>query len=131
MHLELGQERTAKVLQRFMSDNANRFVMPGMKGFGIEGNDAWALASYFKMATGDVIGYKCELSRPEPNVVHDKLFSPCILFPKLDIPAEFYKAMGCFEVEAAEMINPNIEIRHKQLMTDGEPCRELWFVEKE
>jgi len=131
MHQELGEERTAEILDKFMRGNAARFVLSGMKGFGIEGNDAWALASYFKLATGDVIGYKAELTRPEPNVVSYKLYPPCIWFPKLDIPASFCKSMGCFEIEAAKLVNPKIEIQHKQLMTDGDPCCELWFVEKE
>jgi len=131
MWKELGEEKTADILDAFMRDNAKRFVVPGMKGFGLTGNDAWSLASYFKLATGDIIGYKVELSRPEPNVVSYKLFPPCIWFPDLDIPPSFCEKMGCFEVEAAKLINPNIEIQHKSLMTAGDDCCELLFVEKE
>ncbi|MBU2552431.1 MAG: hypothetical protein KKB20_28720 [Proteobacteria bacterium] len=130
MHAELGEGKTAEVLEAFMRGNARRFVVPAMKGFGIEGTDAWALASYFKLATGDVIGYKAELSRPEPGVVAYKLFPPCLWFPDLDIPASFCKAMGCFEKEAAQIVNPDIEIKHVQLMTAGDPCCEIHFIEK-
>ena len=58
MHKELGEERTAEVLRVFMRDNARRFLVPAMKGFGLDGNDAWSIASYFKLATGDIIGYR-------------------------------------------------------------------------
>ena len=68
LHRELGEEKTAELLEVFMRDNARRFVVPAMKSFGLEGKDAWSLASYFKLATGDIIGYKAELSRPEPKV---------------------------------------------------------------
>ena len=131
MHSELGEEKTAGILEVFMRNNAKRFLIPAMKSFGLEGNDAWSLASYFKLATGDIIGYKAELTRPEPNVVSYKLFPPCLWFPNLDIPASFCRAMGCFEEEAAKMLNPNLEVKTTQLMTDGDPCCEILFIEKE
>lgn len=131
MHKELGEERTAEILEVFMKDNARRFLVPAMKGFGLDGNDAWSIASYFKLATGDIIGYKAELSRPEPNVVSYKLFPPCIWFPDLDIPASFCQAMGCFEKEAAEIVNPNVEIKTVKLMTAGDPYCEILFIEKD
>lgn len=67
IHAEMGEERTAKILETFMTNNARRFVVPGMKVFGLEVNDAWSLARYFKLATGDILGYKAELSRPDPT----------------------------------------------------------------
>ena len=66
MHSALGEEKTAEILSLFMAENAKEFVKAGMEGFEIEGNDAWALASYFKLATGDVIGYNAELIRESP-----------------------------------------------------------------
>ena len=101
------------------------------KSFGPEGKDAWSLASYFKPATGDIIGYKAELTRPEPNVVSYRLHPPCLWFPDLDIPPSFCEALGCFEREAAKIVNPDIEIRHVQLMTAGDPICEIHFIEKE
>ena len=130
LNTELGDEKTAKILETFMTNNARRFVVPAMKVFGLEGNDAWSLASYFKLATGDIIGYKVELSRPEPNVVSYKLYPPCLWFPDLDIPASLCRSMGCFEYEAAKIVNPNIEIKHTKLMTDGDPYCEVLFIEK-
>ena len=131
LHPELGEERTSDILETFMRNNASKYLVPAMKSFGLEGNDAWTLASYFKLATGDIIGYKIELSRPEPNVVSYKLHPPCLWFPDLDIPASFCRSMGCFEKEAARIVNPNIEIKHTKLMTDGDPYCELLFIEKE
>ena len=131
MHKELGEERTAEILEVFMRDNARRFLVPAMKSFGLDGNDAWSIASYFKLATGDVIGYKAELSRLEPNVVSYKLFPPCLWFPDLDIPASFCRALGCFEEEAAEIVNPNVEIKTVKLMTAGDPYCEILFIEKD
>ena len=114
-----------------MRGNAKRFVVPAMKSFGLEGNDAWSLASYFKLATGDIIGYKAELSRPEPNVVSYRLDPPCLWFPNLDIPPSFCEALGCFEKEAAKIVNPNIEIKHTKLMTAGDDYCEILFIEKD
>lgn len=101
------------------------------KSFGLEGKDAWSLAGYFKPATGDIIGYKAEFTRPEPNVVSYRLHPPCLWFPDLDIPPSFCEALGCFEKEAAKIVNPDIEIRHVQLMTAGDPICEIHFIEKE
>ena len=61
LHRELGEEKTCQILSIFMAENARKYVKPGMKGFGIAANDTWSLASYFKMATGDIIGYRAEL----------------------------------------------------------------------
>ena len=131
MHGKLGEIKTGEVLEAFMRGNARRFVVHGMKSFGIEGKDAWSLASYFKLATGDIIGYKIELSRPKPNVVSYKLHPPCLWFPDLDIPASFCRARGCFEKEAAQIVNSDIEIKQVQLMTEGDPYCEILFIEKE
>ncbi|MDY6881888.1 MAG: hypothetical protein SV686_16770 [Thermodesulfobacteriota bacterium] len=131
LHSELGEEQTVKILQVFMRKNARKYVVPSMKSFGLDGKDAWSLASYFKMATGDVIGYKAELSRPEENVVSYKLYPPCLWFPDLDIPPSFCEAMGCFEEEAARIVNPNIEVKHTSLMMAGDPYCEILFIEKE
>lgn len=131
MHAELGEERTAEILEKFMENNARKFLLPAMRSFGLEGTDAWSLASYFKLATGDIIGYKAELSRPQPNVVSYKLYPPCLWFPNLDIPASFCRAMGCFEREAAKILNPNIETKTVKLMTAGDPYCEIQFIERE
>ena len=50
MHTELGEEKTANILKTFMRNNAKKYVVPAMKAFGLVGNDAWSLASYFKLA---------------------------------------------------------------------------------
>jgi len=131
LHSELGEDKAVEILETFMRNNAKKYVVASMKAFGIQGNDAWALASYFKLATGDVIGYKAELSRPEPNVVSYRLYPPCLWFPDLDIPPSFCRAMGCFEKEAAKIVNPNIEIKHTKLMMDGDDYCEIQFIEKE
>ncbi len=129
LHKELGEEKTANILEIFMKDNARNYVVPAMKAFGLEGNDAWSLASYFKLATGDIIGYKADLSRPEPNVVSYKLHPPCLWFPDLGIPPSFCRSMGMFEKEAAKIVNPNIEVKQVKLMTDGDPYCEILFIE--
>ncbi len=39
--------------------------------------------------------------------------------------------MGCFEKEAAKIVNPNIEIKHTKLMTAGDDYCEILFIEKD
>lgn len=131
MHKELGEEKTGQILASFMSENARRYVKPGMKGFGIEGNDAWALASYFKLATGDVIGYKARLVRESPKKVRYQLHPPCIWFPELDIPPSFCRALGSFEQAACQTVNPNISAYSTKLMTAGDPYCEIVFEESD
>jgi hypothetical protein len=67
MWRELREERACQILSSFMSENAKRNVKSGLEGFRIEDNDAWALAGYFKLATGDIIGYKAELIQDSPR----------------------------------------------------------------
>ena len=59
-----------------------------------------------------------------------RLYPPCLWFPDLDIPGSFCRSMGCFEKEAALMVNPDIEIKHTKLMMDGDPYCEILFIEK-
>jgi hypothetical protein len=129
MHKRLGEEKTYEVLIDFMMGNVDRNFKRGMKVFGITGNDAWSLASYFKLASGDVLGYKTELQRLSPTKVAYKLYPPCLRFPNLDIPPSFCEAMVCFEVVAAKMINPKIKVTHGKLMTAGDECCEIFFKE--
>lgn len=129
IYKHLGEEKTCEILSDLMKDNARRLLVPGMKSFGITNNDPWALASYFKLATGDVIGYKAELERVSPKKVIYRLFAPCLWFPKLDIPHTFCEAMGSFEKEAAKIINPRIKVTCQKLMTAGHSCCEFVFEE--
>jgi len=129
MHSVLGEEKTAEILSVFMAGNAKKYVKAGMEGFDIQGNDAWALASYFKLATGDVIGYNAELVQESPKRVLYRLYPPCIWFPELDIPPSFCRAMGAFEKVAAEIVNPKIKIISGKLMTAGDSYCEIIFEE--
>lgn len=131
LHEELGEEKTAGILEKLMAGNAGRYLKAGMKAFGVEGSDPWALASYFKLATGDIIGYKAELIQEAPNRVVYRLHPPCHWFPDLDIPPSFCEAQGEFEREAAKMINPKINVSCRSLMTRGEPYCEFIFEEAE
>ncbi len=131
MHRMLGEAKTCEILTEFMMGNADRYLKRGMKAFGVTGTDAWSLASYFKMATGDVLGYRTELKRISPTKVAYKLYPPCLWFPNLDIPPSFCEAMACFEVKAAEMVNPKIKVTHGKLMTAGHDCCEIFFEEME
>jgi hypothetical protein len=130
MHKTLGEEKCCSILSELMKENAQKYVAAGMKKFNIEGNDAWALASYFKLATGDVIGYKAELVKESEKKVYYRLYPPCLWFPKLDIPPSFCRALGTMEVEACKIINPNIKVRFEKLMTAGDPYCELVFEEE-
>ena len=129
LHKELGEEETCDILEKFMAENARKYIVPSMKAFGIRGTDAWSLASYFKLATGDIIGYKAELVEESPKKVVYRLHPPCLWFPDLDIPPSFCKALGKFERVAAEIVNPKIKITTRKLMTDGDSCCELVFEE--
>ena len=127
MHKTLGEEKSCAILSEFMADNARKFVVEGMEKFGIRGNDPWALASYFKLATGDIIGYNVELVKESPNKVYYRLYPPCLWFPKLDVPPSFCRALGTMEVEAAKIVNPDIKIKVEKLMTAGDPYCEFIF----
>ena len=129
MHQELGEKKTADILGKFMTENARKFVKPTMAKFGITGNDAWSLASYFKLATGDIIGYKAELIQETPHRVVYRLYPPCIWFPDLDIPPSFCEAIGCFEREAVNLVNPHIKVSVRSLLTRGDPYCETVFEE--
>jgi len=93
---ELGERKTVDMLAKLMTNNARKYVKPTMEKFGIKGSDPWAIASYFKLATGDVIGYKAELIQETPNRVVYRLYPPCLWFPDLDIPPSFCEALGLF-----------------------------------
>ena len=129
LHKEIGEEKTAGILSKLMAANARKYVKPSMEMFGIKGNDAWALASYFKLATGDIIGYKAELIQEGPKKVVYRLYPPCLWFPDLDIPASFCMAEGSFEEEAARLVNPKIKVSGRALMTRGDPYCETVFEE--
>ena len=129
LHKEIGEEKTAEILGKLMEANAHKYLKPSMEKFGITGNDAWALASYFKLATGDVIGYKSELIQEAPNRVVYRLYPPCLWFPDLDIPPSFCEAEGMFEAEAARMLNPKVKVYGRALMTRGDPYCETVFEE--
>ena len=131
LHRELGEKKTREILSVFMAENAQKYVKAGMQGFGIEGNDPWSLASYFKLATGDIIGYRAELIEESRQKVTYRLYPPCLWFPELDIPPTFCRALGTFEEEAAKIINPKIKIYFTKLMTEGDPYCELVFEEIE
>ena len=126
---EIGEEKTAEIMGKLMVQNARKYVKPSMEKFGITGNDPWSLASYFKLATGDVIGYKAELIQETPNRVVYRLYPPCLWFPDLDIPPSFCLAEVEFEKEVAKMFNPRIKIYVRSLLTRGDPYCETVFEE--
>ena len=127
LHQELGEEKTCAILRKFMAANARKYVKPTMEKLGIKGDDAWAIASYFKLATGDVVGYKAELIQEPPNKVIYRLYPPCLWFPDLDIPPSFCEAEGEFEAEACRMINPRVKVYGRALLTRGDPYCETVF----
>lgn len=129
MNKIIGEEKTGRILSQLMVENARRYIVPAMKSFGITGNDPWSLASYFKLATGEVLGYKTELMEESPKKVIYRIYPPCLWFPDLDIPPDFCRCLGQFEVEAARMVNPKIKVRFEKIMTAGDPYCELVFEE--
>lgn len=129
LHKEIGEEKTAAILSKLMVENARKYVKRSMEMFGIKGNDAWSLASYFKLATGDVIGYRTELIQEGPRKVSYRLYPPCLWFPDLDVPPSFCIAESSFEEEAARIVNPKIKVTGRSLMTRGDPYCETVFEE--
>jgi hypothetical protein len=129
MNRDLGEETTARVLRSLMEENARRFFVSGLQGFRIAGRDAWSMASYFKLATGDIIGYRAELEEEAPGKVVYRLHPPCLWFPDLDIPPGLCRALGNFEVEAARLVNPAVSVSCRRLMTAGDDCCEFVFEE--
>ena len=128
---ELGEEKTCELMDKLMVQNAQKFFLPGLKQFGIQGTDPWAIASYFKLATGDIIGYKAELIREGPKRVIYRLHPPCLWFPDLDIPASVCEAMGQFEEEACKLVNPKVKAHQTHLLTRGDPYCAILFEEVE
>ena len=129
LHREIGEEKTASILSKLMEANARKYLKASMEKFGITGNDPWSLATYFKLATGDVIGYKAELIQETPKRVVYRLYPPCLWFPDLDIPPSFCEAEGRFEAEAARLVNPKIKVYMRSLMTRGDPYCDTVFEE--
>ncbi len=129
LYEELDKEKASDICGKLARRLAKKFIQPGMKKFGIEGNDPWALASYFKLATGDILGYKVELIQVSPKKVLYRLYPPCVWFPDLDICPEYCHAEGEFEKEAARLINPNIKVTTTNLLTKGNPYCEEMFEE--
>lgn len=126
---EIGEDKTGDILRKHMRLLAQKFVVPSMKSFGIQGNGPWELASYFKLATGDILGYKMELIEEAPNKVRCRYYPPCVWFPDLDIPVSYCQAEGEFELEAARIINPKIKISFPTYMTRGDPYCEVVYEE--
>lgn len=131
MQRQLGDAKTCEILAGLMRNNARKYIKAGMKGFGIEGTDPWSIANYFKLTTGDIIGYKVELFKDSEKKTRYRLYAPCIWFPGLDIPPAFCQALGCFEEESVKMLNPKIKVTMDKLMTAGDPYCELTFEEIE
>lgn len=129
LHRELGEKKTAGIMQKLMVQNARKYLKPTREKLGITGTDPWSIASYFKLATGDVIGYRAELIQEAPNKVVYRLHPPCLWFPDLDIPPSFCEAECCFEAEAARMLNPRIKVYPRSLLTRGDPYCDTVFEE--
>ncbi len=127
MHKEVGEEKTAAILTKLMEANVKKYTKPSMEAFGIKGNDPWSLAAYFKLATGDIIGYKAELIQEAPNKVVYRLYPPCLWFPDLDIPPSFCEAFCMFEKEAARLLNPRVKVSTRSSMMRGDPYCENVF----
>jgi hypothetical protein len=130
LHKRLGEAATAQLLEQLMVENARKYFLAGLKSFGIEGKDPYSLASYFKLTTGEIIGYDVEIEKLSPNEVIYRLHPPCIWFPDLDIPSSFCRALGAFEREAVKLVSSELEVRMVKLMTEGDSCCELVFKRK-
>ena len=131
LYAELGEEETVSILTKYFEILAKRYFKPTMKKFGIPGRDPWSLASYFKLATGDAIGYRMELVQETPNRVSLRYYPPCLLYPKLDIPVSYCIAETNFEKTVCKMMNPKVRVGVPQLMTRGDPYCEITFEEFE
>ncbi len=129
LHKEIGEEQTAGIICKLMKGMAHKYFDVSMEKFGLKGNDAWSLASYFKLATGDVVGYKTELIQEGPKKVVYRLYPPCLWFPDLDIPPAFCLAEDCFEEEVCRTHNPKVKVYCRSLLTWGDPYCETVFEE--
>jgi hypothetical protein len=127
---QLGEEETCRILEELMTRNARLYFQAGLKTFGIEGKDPCSLASYFKLTTGEIIGYDVEIEKVSDKKAIYRLRPPCIWFPDLDIPPSVCRALGAFEREAVRLVNPHITVTMPHLLTEGHPCCELVFEEK-
>lgn len=131
LHRSLGEMETCKILEELMTENARKYFLPGLKAFGIEGCDPYSLATYFKLTTGEIIGYDVEIEKVSRKEVVYRLQPPCIWFPDLDIPPSFCRALGAFEREAVHLVNPRINVTMPRIMTEGHPHCELIFKEED
>jgi hypothetical protein len=129
MVAKLGEEKACEILEALMTENARKYYLSGLETFGIKGRDPFSLASYFKLTTGEIIGYGVELEKVSEKETIYRLRPPCIWFPDLDIPPGVCRALGAFEREAVRLANPRIKVTMPRLMTEGHPFCELLFKE--
>lgn len=133
IHNSLGEEKACEILAGFMAQNARNFFLPGLKTFGIEGNDHRAVASYFKLADSDVLGANVEWIEESPKKVILRYHPPCGLFPDLNEPCATPKmclALGNFEFTAAKLV-PNVKVTFAKMLTAGDPYCDIVFEQIE
>lgn len=117
-------EEGLKVIGKVYEEAAIRTFEKGLKGFGIEGNNATTFARFF-VISNTIIGYNMELfeSAPERAVVR---YHTCHLF---DNPQKgddkICGAAFNFEKTAARILNPRLSVIMTRLQTAGDPYCEF------
>lgn len=128
MHRMLGEQKTCEILAESQAENAKRFFLPALKGFGVRGNDPRAAASYFKLADGDILGANVQWIEESPQKVILRFHPPCALFPDLTeahATPKICLALGNFEYTAAKLLN--VKVTFTKLITAGDPYCEVLF----
>ena len=128
MHRVLGEEKACQILAESQAENAQRFFLPALKNFGIEGDTPRAAASYFKLADCDILGANVEWIEESPQKIILRFHPPCALFPDLTeahATPKMCLALGNFEYTAAKLLN--VKVTFTKLLTAGDPYCDVVF----
>jgi hypothetical protein len=118
-------EEGLKVIKQVWRRGAENFFLRGLKSFNIEGNDAKAFVSYFKIAQ-EIMGYRMEIVEASEKKAVLR-YHTCHFFEKPDPIAAKLCSEGHFEFErrAAELLNPKLKVRFEKLRSAGDPYCEM------
>lgn len=124
LYEELG-DRGIEIIGNIYDQMAQKSFLPGLKAFGIDGNDAEAYATYFKLLW-ELMGYKVEVVELSGGRSVVRTHS-CHLFENPDPTAEEIckRANFRFEERAVKLLNPDLRVRFTKLQSAGDPYCEM------
>lgn len=124
----VGLDKGLEMIGQVWGNIAKKSTIPGLKSFGIEGNDAKTLAE-FLYAANTIIGTDIELIPDSTEQRAGFRIHRCPPFgkdpSKVEHGPEICEAMLNFERTAGALINPKLRISCTKLLTRGDSCCEI------